>query len=235
MSFYKKIPYLNRLKNTLDPSIERENFIKTQLKIIPKNKLILDAGCGSQQYKKYCSHLKYYAQDFGKYVGDEKKSFNSHTDYNYGELDYTSDIWNIPESNEKFDYIICTEVLEHIPYPNKAIKELSRLLKKDGTLILSAPSQSLRHFDPYYFYSGFSDRYFEEILNKNKLKIETIENNGDYYKWMSTEILRTMMQSNIISKIILLPSLIFFYSKRETLTSKNAMCYGYHILAKKIK
>ena len=41
------------------------------------------------------------------------------------------DIWDIKEKNNVFDAILCTEVFEHIPYPNETIKEFSRLLKKE--------------------------------------------------------------------------------------------------------
>jgi SAM-dependent methyltransferase len=41
--------------------------------------------------------------------------------------------------DESFDIIVCTEVLEHTLQPFDAIKELHRILKKGGTLLLSTP------------------------------------------------------------------------------------------------
>jgi SAM-dependent methyltransferase len=76
--------------------------------------------------------------------------------------------------------ILCTEVFEHIPYPIETLKEFSRLLKKDGKLLLTAPSNCLRHMDPYFFYSGFSDRWYEKFLNDNGFELESIEAVGDY-------------------------------------------------------
>ena len=129
---------------------EREEFIVKSLQSLDGN--ILDAGCGSQRYKKYCSHLNYKSQDFGLYKTEEKIGFASDTDkYNYGKLDYQGDIWNIDEVDNYFDNIICTEVFEHIPYPIETVKEFSRLLKPGGKLILTAPSNCLRHMDPYFF------------------------------------------------------------------------------------
>ncbi len=46
-------------------------------------------------------------------------------------------------SSEKFDMIICTEVLEHFLDPSKTIKEIKRLLKIRGVLIGSVPSDGL--------------------------------------------------------------------------------------------
>ena len=41
--------------------------------------------------------------------------------------------------SEHFDFIVCTEVLEHTLNPFEAIKELYRLLKSDGLMFASTP------------------------------------------------------------------------------------------------
>jgi SAM-dependent methyltransferase len=40
---------------------------------------------------------------------------------------------------EKFDVVICTEVLEHTLNPFKAVDEIKRVLKKDGVSVISTP------------------------------------------------------------------------------------------------
>jgi SAM-dependent methyltransferase len=154
--------------------------------------------------------------------------------YQYGPLDYVGNVWEINESDGAFDAILCTEVLEHIPYPNETIKELSRLLKRNGKLILTAPSNCLRHMDPYFFYSGFSDRWYETILTNNNLKIELIEVVGDYYSWLSVELARTASSHSILAKILLTPAFFYYYSKKRTIESTNTLCMGYHIVAIRI-
>ena len=49
------------------------------------------------------------------------------------------DITNIEYPNESFDYIYCSHVLEHIQDDKKAMRELNRVLKKDGWAILLVP------------------------------------------------------------------------------------------------
>ena len=88
--------------------------------------------------------------------------------------------------------------------------------------------------DPYYFYSGFSDRWYEKILVENGFKIISIDQVGDHYRWVSTELLRTMLSHSFLSKILLLPAFMFYYSKNENASSLNSLCYGYHIIAEKI-
>lgn len=52
-------------------------------------------------------------------------------------LDLNSKDWRI---GEKFDYVVFTDVLEHLYDPAAAIRQISQLLKTGGTLILSVPN-----------------------------------------------------------------------------------------------
>jgi SAM-dependent methyltransferase len=49
------------------------------------------------------------------------------------------DITNICFESESYNYIVCNHVLEHIPDDHKALRELYRVLRKDGTAFLSVP------------------------------------------------------------------------------------------------
>jgi 2-polyprenyl-3-methyl-5-hydroxy-6-metoxy-1,4-benzoquinol methylase len=77
------------------------------------------------------------------------KAFNTRGEF------YTGDL-NTFKSKKKFDYIILSEVLEHIPKKeiNKMLKNLHSLLKKNGELIITVPHKNLpledkheQHFD----------------------------------------------------------------------------------------
>jgi ubiquinone/menaquinone biosynthesis C-methylase UbiE len=46
----------------------------------------------------------------------------------------------LPYNDNSFDYIVCVEGLEHIENPANAIREFSRLLKPNATLIVSVPN-----------------------------------------------------------------------------------------------
>lgn len=237
----KKIPFFKNLAKKLNTLNERNDWVKQQIGSLAEGSSILDAGCGSQRYKYLCDKLNYYAQDFGEYkkdkitiIGNDSRGLKNDDVYKYGNLDYIGDIWDIKEKNEKFDAILCTEVLEHIPYPIQTITEFARLLKPGGILILTAPSNCLRHMDPYFFSSGYSDRWYEKFLPLNSFKIEEIKHVGDYYRWLATEIGRTAMTHSIFSKIILLPAFLYYFNKKKTTSSVNTLVEGYHIRARKI-
>ena len=234
----KRVPALKRLSRNLDNQHERDDFVVSELAKIQAGKLLLDAGCGSQRYRANCSHLSYKAQDFGQYTTDLKKMLGNdgvggEVGYRYGALDYVGDIWDIRERDQTFDAILCTEVFEHIPHPIATIKEFSRLLKQDGKLILTAPSNCLRHMDPYFFYSGLTDRWYEKFLGENGLKVESITAVGDYYSWLMVEMARTATSHSIIAKLALAPAFLYFCGKKKTQTSVDTLCMGYHVVATK--
>lgn len=46
---------------------------------------------------------------------------------------------HLPFAIDSFDVIICTEVLEHVLYPSKVVKEIHRVSKKGGHTLFSVP------------------------------------------------------------------------------------------------
>lgn len=222
----------------------RESWIKNTLKSLPTGLRLLDAGAGEQQYKQYCEHLEYVSQDFAQYdgTGNEK---GLHTDkWDYSNLDIISDIIDIPEPDVSYDAVLCSEVFEHLPEPISALKEFNRLLKEDGTLIITAPFCSLTHFAPYHFYSGYNRYFYEKLLPENGFKIIELVSNGNYFEYIAQEIHRIQDiakryandRPNVFERYAIRFILIMLerLSKKD-LGSEEILCFGYHILAKKNK
>ncbi len=129
-------------------------------------------------------------KDFGEYESEENNKGLHVDDWDYGKLDHVCDIINIPEKDHSFDAILCTEVIEHIPYPHLAIEEFSRLLRPGGTLLLSAPFLSLTHFAPYHFSTGFNRYYYETLLPKAGFEVNEISCNGNFFELVAQEVRR---------------------------------------------
>ena len=54
---------------------------------------------------------------------------------------HRADITRMPYHDHAFHTVICSEVLEHIPAHNRAVKELVRILRPGGTLVVTVPRQ----------------------------------------------------------------------------------------------
>lgn len=169
----------------------RELWLEKQLSRLPKRKKILDAGAGECYYRRYCQHLQYVSQDLADYDGKGNRKGIQTGKRDYSALDIVSDIVNIPVKSKSFDAVLCAEVFEHLPAPLDALKEISRVLADEGTLLLTAPFTSLTHYSPYYYYSGFSINFYKENLPKYGFKIEEIYTYGNYFDYLALELLRT--------------------------------------------
>lgn len=197
--------------------------------------------------KKLCTHLNYVSQDFCQYKGDGDGTGLQTQEWDTQKIDIVGDIANIPEKNESFDVILCSEVFEHLPNPIDAIKEFQRLLKKDGVLIITAPFCSLSHFAPFHFSTGFNRYFYEHHLRIFNFKIEKIEANGNYFEYLAQEIMRipsvaakyTSKKASIIDKffMLLILRILRKFSKHDVIEvgggSSELLCFGYHVIAKK--
>ena len=111
---------------------KRDAWIEETIRSIPEGLRILDAGAGQGKWRGTCRHLNYVSQDFCQYNKANDNTFLG-TEWEYNQIDIISDITSIPVNDGEFDAILCTEVLEHVPNPNDAIKELCRVLRPGGS------------------------------------------------------------------------------------------------------
>ena len=118
----------------------RNEWVKNKISNVQAGKVILDAGAGESKYKKYCSHLKYIAQDFGEYIPGEIDTGIQSDKWDYSDINIKCDITDIPLEDESVDVILCTEVFEHLKNPILAIKEFSRLITRGGYYCLQLRS-----------------------------------------------------------------------------------------------
>ena len=81
------------------------------------------------------------------------------------------DIHNIPFENNSFDVILCNHVLEHVEDDKKAIKEINRVMKKDGFAILQVP-----------FYYPIPEKTIEDKSIVSKKEREKIYGQSDHLR-----------------------------------------------------
>lgn len=217
----------------------RDIWMQTQAGKIPNGSKVLDIGAGSAPYRKLFEHCNYITQDFAQLKDDQLRGLKG-----YNKLDIISDITNIPVESESFDVIICTEVIEHVPEPIKAIAEFSRILKKDGKLLLTAPLGSGIHQEPFHFYGGYTPFWYRKFLSEYGFKCIEIESNRGFYSLLSQELIRLIMRaapwrsfSNFLffpfwvmalPISLMLPLVSAYFDKKDRFKD---FTIGYHIIA----
>jgi len=158
------VKFLSTIKN---PSrVRLEAFVKEAAADVPANGWILDAGAGDGCYKPFFAGAHY-----------ESADFCAADDINYGDITYKCDLTAIPVPGEKYDVVVCTQVLEHVPEPQPVLAELCRVLKPGGRLWLSAPFFFQEHMQPYdfYRYTRFGLRHQLEQAGFEVKRIEPLE------------------------------------------------------------
>ena len=84
----------------------------------------------------------------------------------------------LPYEDGSFDYVLCTEVLEHVPDPFAFLTDLQRVLRQDGTLILTVPWSARLHHLPYD-YGRFTRFGLAALLHATGFTHVTIEERGN--------------------------------------------------------
>jgi len=224
----------------------RDKWIRETLAKINPGGEILDVGAGSCQYKKYCNHLVYKSQDVAQYDGVGNCKGLHIDDADYANLDFVCDLYDIPDTHQ-YDAVLCTEVIEHVTDPVKAIAKLCTLTAPGGTLILTAPFCSLTHYAPHHYATGFSEYFYRHHLLSNGLEIESLEPNGGYFDYLSQEIGRVgkVFQTYHDRKIdfasraclqvarFALDQLAAKDGSRMSRKSSELLIFGWHVKAKK--
>ncbi len=94
--------------------------------------------------------------------------------------DLQTDASFLPFPEAVFDGVICSELLEHVPYPPAVLNEISRVLRKNGTLLICVPFLVGIHGDPYD-YGRYTDYYWSEALSAAGFAELAIEKQGGFW------------------------------------------------------
>jgi SAM-dependent methyltransferase len=112
---------------------------------MPQGAKVLDVGCGTGDNLRYVlrKHAMFFGLEYAERTAQVAKSILlGRADISVGSAS------EIPFVDEEFDLVLCIEVLEHIDKDNEGCREIARVLKLGGALILSLP---YRHWFPSYF------------------------------------------------------------------------------------
>lgn len=144
---------------------------------------LLDVGCGQKPYEEIFTPF------VQEYVGIEHEATFALTQAssNGKRPDYTYDGRTLPFDDDSFDTVLNVQVLEHTPQPLALMKEMARVLKPNGKLILSAPFQFRMHEQPhdYFRYTVFG---LTSLCAEVGLKVESVHHQGSLWSVLAHKL-----------------------------------------------
>lgn len=167
---------------------------------------VLDIGCGPGIIAAYLieRNSKYFGLDLTieMLVDHQARIDSSDSDYLA-----VGDMENLPYHESSFDVVLCLGALEYLDNVSQAIQEMSRVMKENGSIIISMQNRwSLYRFWDRHFYHGrifnllrkllgreissplleksYSRQYFCELLADNQLTVVDVVY-YDFNLWLS--------------------------------------------------
>ena len=94
------------------------------------------------------------------------------------------DAHKLPLENNSFDVALLYEAIYYLPYPEKFVEEVNRVLKKEGVLIICTVNKDWSDFNP----SPHSVHYFSapELFSLLKSKFAHVELYGGFEAYAKT-------------------------------------------------
>jgi SAM-dependent methyltransferase len=141
---------------------------------------LLDFGCGAKPYRLLFTNAS-------EYIGVDIE--NEGHDHRGEQIDVYYDGNHLPFGDASFDAILTSEVLEHVPEINECLRELYRVLKPGGRILITVPFVWQEHELPFDF-RRFSVTGIKKLLTDNGFKILVEERTGNFLEvviqlWMT--------------------------------------------------
>ncbi|MDD4251123.1 MAG: class I SAM-dependent methyltransferase [Candidatus ainarchaeum sp.] len=177
--------YYDSLSGKLLGCKTRENLILKKINKLKKDDYFLEVGCAQGHYlkKAFKKTKNVFGIDISKEFITKAKKTGANVQITSGE--------KLPFKNNFFNFVLCTETIEHIPNWKKSIKEIKRVLKKNGLVIITIP------LEKSLFWRIFSI-FFSPEKTRGHINLLTsieIENEFVPLKLIEKKYIQTMSQT----------------------------------------
>src|SRR5690606_15004489 len=93
----------------------------------------------------------------------------------------------LPFQSRSVDCVLAFEVLEHLSEPSVMLEEAFRVLRSNGTLMLSVPFQWWVHEEPWDFYR-FTKHGLDYILRKSGFTVQKIVGTSGFWAMLALKL-----------------------------------------------
>jgi SAM-dependent methyltransferase len=160
-----------------------------------------------------------------------------------GIIDVWGDGGRLPFRDQSIDTLLALEVLEHVPDPNLLLAEFARVLKPDGTLLLTVPFLAPLHQMPFDYYR-YTPPGISSLLERQGFRVDSLRARGNSTSAAGVTLVHWLMRtlgartiqhdgSVILSRwrapfVLPLVALVqLAFSIAEHWTRDEGMCLGY--------
>jgi SAM-dependent methyltransferase len=167
-TFSSEIRSVDLWADRLDYSLRRyyvDSFYAKQIQNIKKGSRVLDLAGNKIQKRGQFDIEQYDLQVLYSNLSTAKHP------------DVQADASYISFADNSFDAVVCSELLEHVPDPYPVLREMYRVLRPGGTLLICVPFLYQIHGDPYDF-GRYTDYYWLVNLEKIGCKDIHIQKQG---------------------------------------------------------
>ena len=148
----------------------------------------------------------------------------------------------LPFPSSDFDSIVTNQVLEHVFNPDSFMKELNRVLKNNGKLLLTVPFVWDEHEQPYDYarYSSFGLKALLEKAGFEIIKhIKTVNNFGIIYQMTNAYFYKITRNIPVVKQLttLFISSFITIFGIliSKILPKNNDLYLDSVVLARKVK
>lgn len=180
---------------------------------------VLDVGAGDAPYRELFSHVTYETADLGK------------VEKNYTELDHVCDVTDLPMADRTYDLVFCSQTLEHVTEPIKALSEMRRVVKPGGTVWLSAPLFYAEHERPYDYWR-YTKYGWRHMAGQAGLRVRNIEWLEGYFGTVAyqMDMASKSLPVDRATRLLLLALARRFAAKDiEEKFTRKGMCKNYRV------
>lgn len=166
-------------------------LVSDYLEHVQPGGVVLDIGSGHQPYRQLVAEAKLRYLPMDMYPRTDKLAF-------------VGDVQAMPCAQDSVDGILCLQVLEHVPQPFEAIRQLARVVKPGGIVILSLPHLAYLHNQPHDYYR-FTHHGIRVLSQSAGLTVEGVEPLGGLFcflGYLRSSLLLPIMTLPLVGRII---------------------------------
>lgn len=128
----------NRIRESGDTFLDREKICLRHLSSLPKKRMTLvDLGCGTGWFMARVKEILPHVDTFGlEYSLDQIRN----REVNDSEIQQADFSKPLPLPDSFADIVYCGEVIEHLVNPDLFLREIRRILKPGGRVIITTPN-----------------------------------------------------------------------------------------------